>query len=113
MDIQVTIQTILQILGAVAIVGVGVNWIIKMFSPFTQLKKQVEEQEKKLARDKQALDDIHATLTKLDRRMGITSWAIIEIMNHEISGNDVNKLEKRRDDLMKDLTGKQLEEEDG
>ena len=113
MDIGVTIQTILQILGAVAIIGVGVNWIIKMFSPFTQLKKQVEEQEKKLARDKQALDDIHTTLTKLDRRMGITSWAIIEIMNHEISGNDVNKLEKRRDDLMKDLTGKQLEEEDG
>lgn len=111
-DVQTTAQVILQILGAIAIIGVGVSWIMKFFSPFTKLKQQVEEQQKMLARDKKALDEIHVTLTRLERRLGIMSWGMIEIMNHEISGNDVNKLEKRRDDLMKDLTGK-VEEEDG
>lgn len=106
MDIQATTQTILAILGAISIVGVGVSWILKMFSPFTKLKKEVESHKTMLANDKRSLDEIHVTLTRLDRRMGITSWAIIEMMNHEISGNDVHKLEKRRDDLMKDLTRK-------
>lgn len=112
MDIQTTVQTILAILGAASIIGVGVSWILKIFSPFTKLKQEVEGHKKMLANDKRSLDEIHTTLTRLDRRMGITSWAIIEIMNHEISGNDVHKLEKRRDDLMRDLTGK-LEDVNG
>lgn len=104
-------KTILEIFGAIAIIGGGANWIFKLFDPFKDLKKKVGEHSSTLAEDRNTLKEIQATLGRIERQNGIQSWALLETMNHLITGNDIDKLKDRRDDLLENLTRQRGEHE--
>ena len=102
-DLFTTGKTILEVFGAIAIIGGGANWLLKLFDPFKELKKKVEEHSGMLSSDKTELKEISDTLGRIERQNNVQSWALLETMNHLITGNDIDKLEKRRDDLLASL----------
>ena len=104
MDFITTGRTILEIFGAIAIVGGGASWIFKLFDPFKNLKSKVDAHQKMLESDKDVLDEIEAAVKRIERQNGIQSWALLETMNHLITGNDIDKLQARRDDMLANLT---------
>jgi predicted nuclease with TOPRIM domain len=102
-NITVTFNTILQLFGAIAVVGGGVKILVNLFNPFRNLKAEVEAIRGFLDRDNQRLKEgdkrmkeLDEKIDKLDDAMSEVGLAMSELMEHMISGNDVDELRKRQ-----------------
>lgn len=102
-NLAITFQTILAIFGAIAAVMAGVSGIAKMFSPFKELKAKVEEHEERFDdadRRFQKLEDQLESQSKMQREI---CKSLVVMMNHEITGNSIDKLKAQHEDLQKFL----------
>lgn len=95
-DLMITMQTMLSIFGGLAIIVAGVGSITKMFSPFKELKMKVEEHDTIISAMKTEVDN--QTLMQKE-----ICKSLLVMMNHEITGNSIDKLKERQEDLQKFL----------
>lgn len=95
-DLMITLQTMLSIFGGLAIIVAGVGSITKMFSPFKELKMKVEEHDAIISSMKKEVED--QTLMQKE-----ICKSLLVMMNHEITGNSIDKLKERQEDLQKFL----------
>lgn len=95
-DLMITMQTMLSIFGGLAIVVAGIGSIAKMFSPFKELKMKVDEHETALTAMKREVDKQSSMQREICK-------SLIVMMNHEITGNNIEKLKERQEDLQKFL----------
>lgn len=95
-DIVITAQTILSIFGGLAIVVTGITSITKMMSPFKDLKVQVEKHENEIKEIEEDMDRACCMQREICK-------CLLVMMNHEITGNSVDKLKERQEDLQKFL----------
>jgi ABC-type Fe3+-citrate transport system substrate-binding protein len=98
-EIQITISTVLSIFGAFAIIASGVKAIANFLSPFKEIKsrldvhdKKIEDHDRFLANDKQAIGDIR-TMARQNTRVNLS------LLNHFIDGNGVDKMKEIREEL--------------
>lgn len=104
--IHITIQTILSFFGAVAIIGGGIKIIAEATSPFKAMKKRIDEQDEKLDNDNRRLKEIDENYKELKATLNANSKLLIQIADHLITGNDVDKLKQKRDDLISHVMNK-------
>lgn len=95
-DLQITWQTLLALAGGL-IVLIDVCKKLKSISqPFTSIKKM-------LANDKARLDNHDKALSKMadyqEKSSAVIGLAVAELLNHMITGNDIDKLKRREDEL--------------
>lgn len=95
-DLMITLQTMLSIFGGLAIIVAGVGSITKMFSPFKELKMKVEEHDTIISSMRKEVED--QTLMQKE-----ICKSLLVMMNHEITGNSIDKLKERQEDLQKFL----------
>lgn len=91
-------MVILAFFGAVEIVGGGVKVIKEWANPMNKLDKRVTDLE-------QRADASDEQYKQLDKILNAQSKLLIEITNHMITGNDVDKLKEKRDELTDSLIG--------
>lgn len=96
---QITIETILAIFGGIACISAGISQIIKLFSPFKKLKGRVESLEQKKDNDYTRLGKIENKIDKMDDAEKIIMQSMAVLLNHEITGNGVEKLKEQREIL--------------
>ena len=102
-DLAITVQTLLAIFGGIAATMAGLSAIAKMFSPFKELKERVDAHEESLKagnRHFEKLDDALDTQSKMQREI---CKSLIVIMNHEVTGNSIDKLKNQQEELQKFL----------
>jgi hypothetical protein len=97
-DITTAGMVILAFFGAVEIVGGGVKVIKEWVNPVNKLDKRVTDLE-------QRGDASEEQYKQLDTILNAQSKLLIEITNHMITGNDVDKLKEKRDELTDSLIG--------
>ena len=104
--VQVTFQTILASVGALAVIAGGVKVIAQMFSPFQELRARVGVCEARLDKhdtyfknDKDAIADIK-NLSRENLRVNIA------LLNHFIDGNGIDKMKMLREELEDNLLEK-------
>ena len=102
-DITITIQTLLSLFGAISIVVAGTSSITKMFSPFKDLKAKVEDHQKHLDEGTERFNMIETRLEEQSDMQKEICKSLIVIMNHEITGNSVDKLKSQQEELQKFL----------
>ena len=105
-DVDITAQTILAFFGGITIIAGGTSAIFKLFNPVRKLKEQVEQHEQKLIKDFERINEIDATLCDIEEYDKVICKSLLVLLNHEITGNDVAKLKKQRDDLEQFLINK-------
>lgn len=105
-EFKVFIQIALSIFGGVSVIAGGVSAIIKLFSPIRKLKKRVEDNEKKLENDYAKIESVTKALNDVDETNKEICKSILVLMNHEITGNSIDKLKEQRDELEKFLIEK-------
>lgn len=91
-EIQAATKVILWILGVVASVGGAVAIVAKIMAPYRKLKDEVEAHRVALERD-------HARLTNIDECNKLQLKALMNIVNHELTGNSIDKLKDVRDEI--------------
>lgn len=92
-NIEITYNTILQLFGAIAIVGGGIKLIISALSPYRDLKDKVKKQAEKIA-------GVESTLERIEESQRVQGKALMELLNHIITGNDIDKLKERHGELV-------------
>lgn len=100
MNIMDTIQTILAICGGISVVGGAVTVVKKWIAPAVKLNNRVKVLEEHDKNDFQAIQDIK-------ERDGLIMEALINMLNSQISGNNVDQLKKTRDKLISYLSKQQ------
>lgn len=92
-NIEITYNTILQIFGAIAVIGGGVKIILTALSPYKDLKEKVKRQAEKIK-------GVESALERIEESQRVQGKALMELLNHIITGNDIEKLKERHDDLV-------------
>lgn len=105
-DVTTTVNTILAFFGALVCISGGVSVIVKMLSPFQKLKKQVEEHEDKLKDDFDKFKTMNDTIAEVEQSNKVILQSLVVIMNHEATGNGIDKLKKQKDALEQYLIDK-------
>ena len=100
MDVMETIQTILAICGGISVVGGAAAVIKKWIAPAVKLNDRVKVLEEHDKNDFQAIQDIK-------ERDGLIMEALINMLNSQISGNNIEQLKKTRDKLITYLSQQQ------
>ena len=92
-NIEITFNTILQLFGAIAVLGGGIKIIISALSPYRDLKERMKKAESKTQGVEQALN-------RIEDAQKIQGRALMELLNHMITGNDIEALKDRYDELV-------------
>lgn len=92
-NIEITFTTILAFFGALAVVGGGVKIIVSALNPFKEVKAKVKKHDEKFAE----LDD---SLGRIEKEQKVQGKALMVLINHLVTGNDVDKLKKVYQDMV-------------
>lgn len=103
---EISINDLLQLFGMIAIIGGGMKYIVSLLDPFRKLKAEVGAIKDYLTKDKQRLDEgeekmkaIDKKIERQDKALAVIGLAVSEMINHQITGNDVDALKKRQSEL--------------
>ena len=103
---EISINDLLQLFGMIAIIGGGMKYLVSLLDPFRKLKSEVSAIKDYLTKDKQRLDEgdekmkaIDKKIERQDKALAVIGLAVSEMINHQITGNDVDALKKRQSEL--------------
>lgn len=99
-ELTITWDTILAFFGAVAIIGGGLKVLAQLLNPFKELKARLGKHDQLLDNDNKRLKAQEEMQAEIRAEMKLQGMALMEIMNHMISGNDVEKLKKRYQEMV-------------
>lgn len=105
-NVEVTLQTILAWAGALTIVITALTNVSKLFAPYKKLQEKVDEHEDRLKKGDQKFDDFEEYLNKNADMTKEICKSLIVIMNHEITGNGIDKLKVQQEHLQDFLIDK-------
>ena len=103
---EISINDLLQLFGMIAIIGGGMKYLVSLLDPFRKLKAEVGAIKDYLTKDKQRLDEgdekvkaIDKKIERQDKALAVIGLAVSEMINHQITGNDVSALKERQREL--------------
>lgn len=102
-EISITIQTILAVFGAIAAVMAGISAIAKMLNPFKELKITVDKHETALKDFNKRFEQMEESINTQQLMQREVCKSLIVIMNHEVTGNSIDKLKNQQEELQKFL----------
>lgn len=102
-DIVITMQTLLTIFGGISVIVAGTASITKMFSPFKDLKKTVYMHDQRLKEGDKRFANIEEHLEQSSKMQKEMCKSLIVIMNHEVTGNSIDKLKAQQEELQQFL----------
>jgi len=96
---QATLAIFGAIFGAISVIGGGATMIVKLFSPYKKLREDVSNHTVLLEKDNKRINEKE----KSDRIICKTLLVLIE---HEITGNSIDKLKNTKQELQEYLINK-------
>ncbi len=106
LDLQVTVQTILTIFGGITCIAAGVSAIVKMFNPLKEMQKKVSDHDSKLQKDYEHLNELDDAIKDIEKSNRVMCKSLLALLNHEITGNGIDKLKEQREVLEQFLIDK-------
>ena len=85
-------QTVLSIFGGIAIIGSASAALYRWIRPAIKIKLKVMELERKHDAD-------YKLLQELDQTMKMQTRLLLAMINHQIDGNEIEKMKTLRDEL--------------
>ena len=98
-DLLVTVQTLLAICGGISVIVAGLSSITKMMSPFKELQKTVNEHSIAIKKSDEKFERLGSAIEKQNAAQREVCKSLIVIMNHEITGNSIDKLKAQQEEL--------------
>lgn len=94
--------------GAAAIVALAKAWEIvsKLAHPAQRLEATMEDIQAKLDRDNARIRSLEESQKETEKGVGVLLRSMMALINHELSGNDVDHLRTVRDEIQDYLTNR-------
>lgn len=105
-NVEITLQTILAWAGAATVIITAITNLSKLFAPYKKLQEKVDEHEDRLKKGDEKFDDFEDYLNRNSDMTKEICKSLIVIMNHEITGNGIDKLKVQQEHLQDFLIDK-------
>ena len=92
-SLEITFTTILEFFGAIAVIGGGVKIIVSSLNPFKEVKAKVKKHDEQL-------EEVDKSLDRIEKEQKVQGKALMVLINHIVTGNDVDKLKKVYQDMV-------------
>lgn len=92
------VAVILVVLSAVTVVDKAVDIVKKWHAPSTEIAK-------KLAKDKERLDDHEASIKELKEGQQVICAGVMALLDHELHNGNTDQMQHARDEIMEYLQG--------
>ena len=99
-NIEITFTTILEFFGVLAVVGGGVRIIINALNPFKEVKAKVKEHDERFKKENERLHELDDSLDRIEKEQKVQGKALMVLINHLVTGNDIDKLKKVYQDMV-------------
>lgn len=99
MNLQITWETLLAIAGGFVLLAQATKIIINMFNPIKEIRNEIERQKILLHNDKEHLEKLDKAIDQLNDSLRILGLAVGDLITHEITGNDTEKLKSTQKKL--------------
>lgn len=107
MDIShLSFDAILELFGVIAIIGGGAKMIIEATSPFKKITNHMRETDMKLDNDNKRFKELEQGQKELKDTVNAQSKLLVQMAEHLITGNDVEKLKEKKDELIAHIIDK-------
>lgn len=94
-----TWQLIAAISGGIVLIGNAGAVLYKWIRPALQVKKDVEELDRRTKQDYEALQKIQASLERIEAKQRALIVSEVAVINHMIDGNNISKMQETRDKI--------------
>lgn len=99
-NIEITFNTILQFFGAVAIIGGGIKILVSTLNPFKEVTAKLRKHDEAIKSTQERIDSLDQSLDRIEKEQKVQGKALMVLINHLITGNDVDKLKKTYQDMV-------------
>lgn len=99
-NIEITYNTILQLFGAIAVIGGGIKILVSILNPFKEVTSRVKKHDELLSKDNDKLQELDESLDKIAEEQKVQGKALMVLINHIVTGNDKDKLKKVYQDMV-------------
>lgn len=99
MDYGMALESFLKLCGILGIVAGSVKAIVYFTTPYRSITRKLKRHSEFFANDKRALEDLEKKVYYEKECINAIGMAISELINHEITGNDVEELKARQREL--------------
>ena len=102
-NLGITWETLLVIAGGVIVLIDAYKRVISLANPIKDLKSRQYDIDEKLKNDKERIDKLDRDMSEIkayqEEGLAVIGLAVAELLNHTITGNDINALKARAEDL--------------
>lgn len=105
-EFVITIQGVLWLCSAIAIIGGATLVISRWLMPFKKIKERLDACEKELENCKRYQSSDHKELEKVEIGIEKICKCTLAITDHELTGNSVDKLREAKDEMQNYLIQK-------
>lgn len=97
---SITLDEILEfVAGAIILFQFG-KWIVSFANPIVDLRKRLDKHDQFFANDKEKIEKLTDTINHTDEGLAIVGMALAELINHTVTGNDIDELKKQQKEIM-------------
>lgn len=96
---SITVEHIIEfVAGAIILFQFG-KWLVSFANPIVELRKRVDKHDDFFANDKEKIDELTNKIDRIDEGLSVLGLALAEIINHTVTGNDIDELEKQQKEV--------------
>lgn len=96
---SITVDQIIEfIAGAIILFQFG-KWLISFANPIVEIRKRVDKHDEFFANDKEKIDELTDKIDHLDDGLSVLGMALAELINHTVTGNDIDELKKQQKEI--------------
>ena len=74
--------------------------IVSALNPFKEVKAKVKEHEDRFKKETDRLEELDESLERIEKEQKVQGKALMVLINHLVTGNDVDKLKKVYQDMV-------------
>lgn len=110
LDVQSFVTVLLALCGAIVCIGGAINlirgWLKPRKETDARIFEMLERNKITIEKHNEEIDDIKCDIAELKRDNNLMLKMLLEMMNHEIDGNGIERMKKLRTEIQDELVNR-------
>ena len=96
---NIRLEQIVEALALMIVIFQFGKWLVSFANPIVDLRKRLDKHDTFFANDKEKIEGLTETVNHTDEGLAIVGMALAELINHTVTGNDIDELKKQQKEI--------------
>lgn len=106
---DISVKQIIEAIALLIVVFQFGKWLVSFANPIVDLKKRLDKHDQFFANDKEKITGLTETVRHTDEGLAVVGIALAELINHTVTGNDIDELKKQQKEITRFFFTEKLE----